>query len=60
VSLYSMQNPPAFGLVYTWGPRHHMVEQDYPFDADAIVAKAEEWADTMEGAGLPRGWSRTL
>jgi hypothetical protein len=63
VSLYSMQN--AFGLVYSYGHRHHTVEQEYPFDADEIadadeiVAKAEEWADTMENVGLPRGWSRT-
>jgi hypothetical protein len=60
VSLYSMQNPPAFGLVFSYGPQHHTVEQEYPFDADEIVAKAEDWADTMENARLPRGWGRTL
>ena len=59
VACYSRRDPPAFGMVYSWKRRNHMVEQDQPFDADEVVAKAQQWADTMENAGLPRGWSRT-
>jgi hypothetical protein len=59
VACYSRRDPPAFGMVYSWKGKNHMVEQDQPFDADEVVAKAQQWADTMENAGSPRGWSRT-
>jgi hypothetical protein len=59
VSVYSMQEPPAFGMVFSWKGRNHMVEQEQPFDVDEVVAKAEQWADTLENTGLPKGWSRT-
>jgi hypothetical protein len=57
VSMYSM--PTGFGMCFSWKGRNHMVEQDQPFDADEVVAKAEQWADTLENSGLPKGWSRT-
>ena len=28
--------------------RTHLIEQDQPFDADEVVAKAEKWADLLE------------
>jgi hypothetical protein len=46
-------------MCFSWNGRHHTIEQDQPFDADEVVAKAEEWADTLENTGLPKGWSRT-
>jgi hypothetical protein len=57
VSLYSL--PTGFGMVYSWKGRNHLIEQDQPFDADEVVAKAKEWAGKLENAGLPKGWSRT-
>jgi hypothetical protein len=34
----------------------HLIEQD----ADEVVGKAEQWADTLENAGLAKGWGGTL
>ena len=28
--------------------RTHLIEQDQPFDADEVVAKAEKWADSLK------------
>jgi hypothetical protein len=58
--MFSMENPKQFGLLFSWKGRNHLIEQDQPFDADEVVAKAEQWADTMDNAGLPKGWSKTL
>jgi hypothetical protein len=57
VSMYS--TPKGFGMVFSWKGRNHLVEQDQPFDADEVLAKAEDWASRLENSGLPPGWSRT-
>jgi hypothetical protein len=57
VSMYS--TAAGFGMVYSWKGRNHLIEQDQPFDADEVVAKAEDWASRLENSGLPPGWSRT-
>ena len=57
VAMYS--TPSAYGLIFTWKGRNHMVEQEAPFDADEVIAKATVWADKLENSGLPKGWSRT-
>ena len=46
-------------MLFSWKGRNHLVEQDQPFDADEVVAKAEDWASRLENSGLPPGWSRT-
>jgi hypothetical protein len=56
VSLYSMQN--AFGLVYSYGHRHHTVEQDYPFDArprGSCPATSTPSRTRVDGASSSRG-----
>jgi len=57
VAMYS--TPSAYGLVFSWKGLNHTVEQEAPFDADEVIAKASEWADRLENSGLPKGWSRT-
>jgi hypothetical protein len=47
VSMYS--TPKGFGMCFSWKGRNHLVEQDQPFDADEVVAKAEDWASRLEG-----------
>jgi hypothetical protein len=32
-----------------------LVEQDQPFDADEVTAKAKDWASRLENSGLPPG-----
>jgi hypothetical protein len=56
VAMYS--TPSAHGLVFSWKGRNHMVEQEQAFDADEVVAKATDWADSLENTRLPKGWSR--
>jgi hypothetical protein len=58
VAVYS--TPSCYGMVFSWRGRNHTVEQEAPFDADEVVAKAKEWADRLENTGLPKGWSRTF
>jgi hypothetical protein len=57
VAMYS--TPSAYGLVFIWKGRNHIVEQEAPFDGDEVITKANEWADKLENSGLSKGWSRT-
>jgi len=43
VAMYS--TPSSYGLVFSWKGRNHTVEQESPFNADEVIAKASEWAD---------------
>jgi hypothetical protein len=37
-----MTDPPSFGMVFSLKGRNHTIEQDRPFDADEVLAKAEK------------------
>jgi hypothetical protein len=62
VSVWSEESPSfgtRFGLCFSWKGRNHLIEQDQPFDADEVVAKAQDWADRLENTGLKSPQTRT-